>query len=244
MVNQALMKKIFFFLLAILLTMNVSAQKAEVFRYVEQMPQADYNVWKFLGENMRYPDSARKLNIEGRVVVQFVVMENGIIDSVKAIGTKKLGYGLEEEAVRVIKLMPRWNPGRQNGVPVKVYFTQPLNFKLEDNEAPVEILRYVEQMPAPEYNLAEYFSQNMRYPDSARKNNIEGRINVRFIVTETGKIDSVITTGDKILGYGLEEEAIRLVKLMPPWRPAKQSGKPIKIYFTQPITFRLTDNTH
>lgn len=133
------MKKLFFFLLTFIVIDSVSAQSeeyAEVFRYVEQMPTPGYNIGKYLSENIVYPDSARNNNIQGRVPVEFVVQENGDISNVKIPSTKRLGYGIEEEAIRVIKLMPPWQPGRQNGKCVKVYYTQPIAFTLEDNNEP------------------------------------------------------------------------------------------------------------
>jgi protein TonB len=133
------MKKLFFFLLTFIVINSVSAQSeeyAEVFRYCEQMPEPGYDISKYLSENIVYPDSARKHNIQGRVNVEFVVQENGDIANVKPLGTKKLGYGIEEEAIRVIKLMPRWQPGKQNGKRVKVFCKQPLTFTLEDDNKP------------------------------------------------------------------------------------------------------------
>jgi protein TonB len=95
------------------------------------MPEPPYNVMEYLGKNMRYPDAARENGIEGRVSVQFIVNEDGSITDVKIVGSKRLGGGCEEEAMRVISSMPKWKPGKQNGRPVKVYYTQPVSFRLE-----------------------------------------------------------------------------------------------------------------
>src|SRR5690606_16935087 len=99
----------------------------EIFKYVEQMPEAPYNVNEYLGKNMRYPDAARENNIEGRVSVQFVVSEDGSISDVKVVGSRRVGGGCEEEAMRVVSSMPKWRPGKQNGRPVKVYYTLPVS---------------------------------------------------------------------------------------------------------------------
>jgi TonB family protein len=109
----------------------VDAPPAEILRYVEQMPKPDYDVMAYFGKNMHYPEAARENNIDGRVNVQFVVSEDGSISDVKIVGNKRLGAGLEEEAMRLVSGMPRWSPGKQNGRPVKVYFTQPITFRLE-----------------------------------------------------------------------------------------------------------------
>lgn len=85
---------------------------------------------RFLISNMRYPKQAAENNILGRVFVSFVVDENGKVYDVNA--TTKNGYGLEEEAVRVVKSMSRlWKPGKHRGHNVKVRFTLPINFALE-----------------------------------------------------------------------------------------------------------------
>ncbi|WP_276134964.1 energy transducer TonB [Polluticoccus soli] len=103
----------------------------EIFKYVEQMPEAPYDVSAYMAKNIRYPDAAREAGIDGRVNVQFVVSEDGSIGDVRVVGSKRLGGGLEDEAVRVVKGMPNWKPGKQNGRPVKVYYTLPVMFRLE-----------------------------------------------------------------------------------------------------------------
>ncbi|MBS1772795.1 MAG: energy transducer TonB [Bacteroidetes bacterium] len=134
------MKYIIIALLVSLQTLNCYAQQddapKERFKYVEQMPQPDFDIVEYLSSNVHYPDTARNNNIQGRVLVQFVVTDKGTITDVKAINNPRLGYGLEEEAIRVIKAMPNWKPGKQNGKAVDVYYTQPIRFKFDD-EKPV-----------------------------------------------------------------------------------------------------------
>lgn len=101
-----------------------------IFTYVEQMPEPSVNVPKFLGEHMAYPPKAERMNIQGKVIVKFVVDEEGNITNVEAL--THLGGGLEQEAIRVVKLMPRWKPAMQEGKPVKVYFTLPIGFHLRN----------------------------------------------------------------------------------------------------------------
>jgi protein TonB len=96
--------------------------------YVEQMPAPGYNMNEYLSKNLNYPTVARENNIEGRVLVTFVINEDGSVSHVKAI--RPVGGGLDEEATRVVSAMPKWKPGKQNGIPTKVYFTLPINFTL------------------------------------------------------------------------------------------------------------------
>lgn len=130
--------KLLLFIAAFVCSFTVQAQKEgktkksdkQIFTYVDQMPEPTFDYLQYLGENTHYPDSARAHNIEGRVVVKFVVTEKGYITDAQV--TKSVDKDLDAEALRVIRKMPRWKPGRQNGKPVKVYFTAPINFKLED----------------------------------------------------------------------------------------------------------------
>ncbi len=121
----------------LLYTLTVNAQQTPavgptptIFRYVEVMPKANYDLSKYLSENIHYPDTARKYNIEGRVLIKFVVTEDGIISDCQIL--KGIGGGCDEEALRVIKNLPPWIPGKQDGKPVKVYYTLPIVFKLTD----------------------------------------------------------------------------------------------------------------
>jgi protein TonB len=79
---------------------------------------------------MRYPSIAKDNRIEGNVIVQFVVSKEGDIINAKIV--RSLGGGIDQEALRVVKSMPRWNPGKHNGKAVPVTFTLPIKFTLLD----------------------------------------------------------------------------------------------------------------
>ncbi|MCD6063129.1 MAG: TonB family protein [Flavipsychrobacter sp.] len=98
----------------------------EVFKYVEQMPEAPYDVNEYISQNLQLPTDTV---IAGRVNVQFVVQGDGTITDVERVGSKRWPASYEEAAVNVVKSMPQWKPGKQNGRPVKVYFTLPVVFK-------------------------------------------------------------------------------------------------------------------
>lgn len=84
--------------------------------------------YKYVGKKMKYPNQARRMGIEGRVFVQFVVDKQGRLTEVQAI--KGIGGGCDEEAVRVVKNTPQWSPGKQRGRPVKVRMVLPITFRL------------------------------------------------------------------------------------------------------------------
>lgn len=99
---------------------------------VEQMPQfpgGDEELLKFIRDNLHYPAVAAEVGIEGRVTIRFVVNRNGDVTDVTII--RGLDPSCDKEAVRVVKMMPRWIPGRQNGRNVPVYYTLPVVYKLQ-----------------------------------------------------------------------------------------------------------------
>ena len=101
-----------------------------IYTYVEQMPEPAVNIPRFLAEHLEYPAKATRLNVEGKVIVRFVVDEGGNVISVEALTNH--GAGLEQEAIRVVSLLPKWKPGIQDGKPVKVYYTLPISFHLRN----------------------------------------------------------------------------------------------------------------
>ena len=107
-------------------------KKEEVFRSVEQMPQfpgGDAALTKFLSSHINYPPMAAENNIQGKVIVQFVVGKDGKVGEVKVV--RSVDKDLDREAVRVCKMLPKFTPGRQNGQPVSVWYTLPVQFKLQ-----------------------------------------------------------------------------------------------------------------
>jgi TonB family protein len=111
---------------------TLKIQKKEIFTAVEQNPEfigGQAKMYQYLGENIKYPAAAQRANISGRVFVKFVVEDDGAIGDVEVM--KGIGFGCDEEAIRVVKSMPKWNPGVQNGKNVRVYYNMPIVYKLD-----------------------------------------------------------------------------------------------------------------
>lgn len=105
----------------------------QVFTIVEDQPEFPGGLqafYKYVGDNMKYPSQARRMGIEGRVYVQFVVDKNGNVTEVEAV--KGIGAGCDEEAERVLRESPQFKPGKQRGRPVKVRMVLPIIFKLSN----------------------------------------------------------------------------------------------------------------
>jgi TonB family protein len=108
-----------------------------VFSNVEVLPSFPGGLQafgKFLGENIKYPEEARKRGIEGRVYCTFVVEKDGSLTDIKIV--RGIGYGCDEEAKRVLELSPKWNPGIQNGAAVRVSYTVPIFFQINKKLPP------------------------------------------------------------------------------------------------------------
>ena len=104
----------------------------KVFRSVEQMPQfpgGDAALMKFLSSHINYPPMAAEKNVQGKVTLQFVVEKDGRVGEVNVV--RSVDKDLDNEAIRVVKLLPKFTPGRQNGQPVRVWYTLPVSFKLQ-----------------------------------------------------------------------------------------------------------------
>ncbi len=114
---------------------NYDASNDEVFHssgHMPSFPGGDAALMKFIKDNMIYPSEALKNKIEGKVIVQFVVTKTGKVGKIKV--ARSVNKELDQEAVRLIKMLPDFSPGRNNvGEPVNVWYILPVIFKLPDN---------------------------------------------------------------------------------------------------------------
>ncbi len=132
-------KTILMAIAACMMTLGAQAQvknqpniSQEVYDVVEEMPVFPGGIQgmiKFLSENISYPKEAQKKKISGRVIISFVVEKNGSVSEVQT--ERSLYPSLDEEAVRVVKSMPNWTPGKQGGQVVRVKYTLPVTFSLD-----------------------------------------------------------------------------------------------------------------
>jgi TonB family protein len=109
-----------------------SASKGEAYQVVDEMPVypgGDEARAKFIGGNIKYPQTAKEKGVQGKVFVSFVIETDGSVSEVKT--QQGIGSGCDEEAIRVVKMMPKWTPGKQAGKNVRVSFTMPIKFALE-----------------------------------------------------------------------------------------------------------------
>ena len=224
---------------------------------------------KYLERNLDASVPVKKKAPDGAytVVVQFIVDKEGKISDAKPM--TKHGYGMEEEGVRIIKAGPNWTPAVQNGRIVKAYRKQPITFVVgkgdknfpsnvsttgnELNEVVVtgfsstaktdniifDMVETPPQFPGGALKWRQYLERNLDATAPIKKKAQDGTytVVVQFIVDKEGNISDVkgLTNHE----YGMEEEAIRVIKKGPQWLPAIQNGQPVRAYKRQAITFIL-----
>lgn len=127
-----------FFLFLLLIPLNSFKEggqnpaKEKPYMIVGQMPQfpgGKHALNRYIRDNLSYPFEALKHNVQGKVNVEFVVAKDGTLTDIRTVGTK-LGYGLEENAIKIFQKMPKWIPGKQDGIPVPVYMMLPIVFSI------------------------------------------------------------------------------------------------------------------
>lgn len=213
--------------------------------------------YNFLGANIKYPKAAMDDNVQGIVYVSFIVEKDGLLTNIKTEAAK-LGSGTDEEAVRILKLSKRWNPGTQDGKAVRVKYNIPVKFAIP-NKTPKARLAKARSAPAtpnkdgvydhvslenpPTYpggiaKFYEFLGANVKYPKAAVNSEVQGTAYVSFTIEKDGSLTDVKTNGRK-LGAGLDEEAVRVLKLSKKWNPGVQNGEVVRVTYNIPIKFKL-----
>ena len=215
----------------------------QVFTVVEKMPSfpgGDAELLKYIATNIKYPKESQDNGEQGRVICSFIVGRDGSVNNPEVLrGVTPL---LNEEAVRVINTMPRWNPGLQRGKAVAVKYTVPITFRLKSQveEAKEETLTVVDvmpQYPGGDRELLKFIAQSIKYPTDAQEAGVQGRVICSFVVDKKGNIvEPKIIRG---IDPSLDAEALRVIGMMPRWTPGRQDGKAVRVLYTVPITFRL-----
>lgn len=217
---------------------------------------------KFITSSLQYPPKAAEENKQGLVVYQFTVEADGTLTDFELL--HRAGEELEAEALRIIKSMPAWRPGKNKGQTVRSKSYVPMYFKLNKNAGQrtqvakagsqtyskkdeeiinEEIFSIVDVMPKyphGERELAGFIAHNMRYPKEARQQGVEGRVLCSFIVSSDGSISNIeIVQG---LHSELDTEAIRVLSMMSKWIPGERSGKKVNVKCLLPIDFTIGED--
>lgn len=227
-------------------TQQSAEVKEKVFEYLDDMPEfpgGQKAMMEWLGQNIQYPKEAVDGNIEGRVIVRFIIEKDGSISNAKV--AKGVHESLNKEALRVVSAMPKWKPGMQDGQPARCQFTLPVSFKFsqpaEEEENVFEYLDNMPEFPGGEKAMMEWLSQNILYPKEAVDGKIEGRVMISFVIEKDGSVSNAkVIRG---IDESLDNEALRVVNAMPNWKPGMQDDQPARARFTIPVSFKLPRST-
>lgn len=213
-------------------------------------PGGDQARMEYLRTNINYPTLAREAGIQGTVYVSFVVDKSGKVNDVSIL--RGIGGGCDEEVIRLIESMPNWIPGIHRGNPVDMKMEMPVKFSLTadlntnrnfvERDLKIEDSVFFSAEVMPEFkggapHRMRFLQENIRYPVEARNKGKQGTVYVKFIVETDGSLSKVeIISG---IGYGCDEEVMRVINLMPNWSPGYQGNVPVRVEMVLPINFSL-----
>ena len=199
-------------------------------------PGGEVAMSKFINDRLFYPPSARKAGIEGKVIVRFVVSAKGDIRDVRVL--RSLHPDCDSIAVRIVRSMPRWTPGQQRGKDAAIGYILPIAFRLSKDDIEGKI--YTLANPMPEFpggmdSLFSFIRKNLKYPSLDQC--FQGRVVIRFVVTKEGTVKQPKII--KGIVPEADEEALRVVRLMPDWIPGKRNGEAVNVYYMVSVSFKL-----
>lgn len=225
---------------------------AKIFSVVEKQPQFPGGLQgfgQFLGSTIRYPKIDRDNKIGGRVIVTFVVEQDGSLSNIKAV--RGPSETLKQAAVDALSQSPKWEPGYQNGHTVRVAYTVPVNFTLPNQEpaAPgatqqatgdkiYSQIAVQPMFPGGFDEFGKYLTNSIRYPKADHDAGISGRVICAFVVEKDGSLTDI----KAIRGPSetLNTEAVRVLAASPKWIPGKTAdGQLARVSYTVPISFQL-----
>jgi TonB family protein len=238
--------------------------KNEVSKMAE--PEEGFSAWNMrLLKGLQKPEKELELGLVGMIEVEFVVDKYGnILDPV--IKTS-FGGGLDQQLIEALgsPVFNKWKPALHDGNPVNMVYSFSFGFSPEKTVAYSEAHTFFESSGqptskrtlslgdneifdvvenAPEYKggfeaWTQYLKENLSYPETAKLNKVEGVVYLVFVINKEGKVENPeILRG---VGYGLDEEAIRVVKESPDWIPGMQRGQKVNVRMRLPVRFKLPD---
>ena len=235
--------------------LDVSKAKDEdlVYVVVEQNASfqgGDINPFRnWVMSHVKYPESAREMGVQGKVIIQFVVNTKGDVEQVRVL--RSVDLTCDAEAVKAIKASPKWVPAKQSGKLVKQQFVIPVVFKLITsvkvssntdsikNEEPIFIaVDENAKFQGGDINtFRNWLMTHVKYPETARKMGIQGRVIAQFVVNTEGNVEKVKIL--RSLEPDCDAEVVRVIRNSPKWTPGKKDGENVKQQFVSPVIFKF-----
>lgn len=195
----------------------------------------------FISSNLKYPNIAKEKKNLGSCGVKFMVDVDGTIKDITVIKNIEGCPECDQEAKRIISIMPKWKPAVKDGKKLAVTLAIPINFSTEPETKKEEIFTVVEEMPqfpGGESEKIKFIQKNLVFPQSAIKNNTYGKCFLKFIVNKDGHISDISILKGVANCSECDEEAKRVVSIMPNWIPGKQNGIAVATYYNIPFNFQ------
>jgi TonB family protein len=251
-------------------TTAAPTDKVYTYKMVDAMaeyPGGQQSLYEYFKSEFRYTREAKEKGMKGQLVTRFIVEKDGSLSNIKILSDP--GFDTGTEAMRLLQKSAVWRPAYLNKKAVRSVVDFPVNlysprYLMPEKDA-AERLKIstkdtiavfdrretliADNRPSPTaasfpggvVAFSKYVSENMRYPEEARKNNISGIVSIAFAVNKDGSINNI--TVPEGIGYGCDEEAIRLIKNSPKWIPGHYpDGSPERMGYSLHIIFQAGKN--
>lgn len=229
---------------AVIFACAQSTADTTIYTMVEKMPVyagGNDSLLKDITAAVIYPQACIDSGIQGKVYLRFVVNADGSIAYVHTI--KSPNQLLSAAAIAATAKIKKFTPGVQQGKPVRVWYSVPVNFKVKTNlvQANTDTVYEIVDEAATYFGgtdkLAEDLASDMVYPREEFNKDIHGQVLLKAVILENGAIgDITVIQG---ISEGLQQEAIRIAKRLQPFKPGIKNGKPVKSFYNIPVDFNL-----
>ncbi len=221
-----------------------------IFTKVDEQPAFEGGMpafYEYINNNLQFPKDSKLAEVKGRVYVQFIITKDGSIE--EPIIIKGLEETFDKAALELVKNSPKWIPGSQKGVPVNVKMVLPISFGTSPAPNPVTLeieylegnsLEKVDKMPEYKGGIPTFYTYvlaNLKYPQQARREGVEGKVMVQFVVSKNGTVkDAIILKG---IGASCDNAALDIINNSKGWTAGEYQNKPVDVQMVLPITFKL-----
>ncbi|WP_366186400.1 energy transducer TonB [Flavobacterium ovatum] len=199
----------------------------------------------FISKLYKVPETPPNIKLKGSIYITFIVEKDGSISNERII--RDIGYGTGEESLRVLRLCPKWIPGKINEKNVRVQYTLPIAIQEPDRREKENLQNLKQQelttldsikpsFPGGIKDFYQFIHDNFKITKEAFDNKIKGKVHAAFVVEKDGSLSDFKILND--LGYGTGEEIIRVLKLSPKWSPGIINGKTVRCQYSVPITIQ------
>lgn len=220
----------------------VAAQDTTIYDHTEVAAEpigGMINYLNWLDKTIQIPDATNYVKANGEALLEFVVEPNGELSHIQV--SSKLGAATDVAIRKAVARSARWRSAMINGRPVRARYQMQIRLNPASSSAEAIVVSDsavgTAEPPGGLAAFMQWIGRNYQYPQEAVDHNVSGRLKLRFIVEKDGSITHVKVLND--LGYGTGEEAVRVLKQSPRWKPGTVNGKQVRVSFELPLTLSL-----